>query len=259
VGRSGIPVDDDARWVFNRLADDYAERPGYPAALVERLLELARAPHRRIADVGAGTGHLALPLAARGARVTAVEPARAMLRALVARSGGAVEAVHATAEATTLAAASQDLAIVADALHWVSPGAAGRELGRIVVAGGAVAIVEARLADTPFLRGVQELLAAANVKARRPAPRSEAARVAQLLASAGAGPARRERFGHAEVLTAPRLDAVLRSLSLVGPALGPAALQHLLDRARSLGVDAPVWERELTLTWARVGGDERSR
>jgi predicted RNA methylase len=69
--------------VFNRLAEDYRRRPGYSTGLAERLLALAGGPGARVADLGAGTGHLALPLARLGARVHAVEPARAMLAALL--------------------------------------------------------------------------------------------------------------------------------------------------------------------------------
>ncbi len=49
------------------------------------------------------------------------------------------------------------------------------------------------------------------------------------------------------------LEAVLRSLSYVGPALGPAALEALLADARALA-DAhggAVLAREIELAWAR--------
>jgi SAM-dependent methyltransferase len=250
MGRRGIAVADDARWVFNRLAGDYAARPGYPTALVGRLLELAGGPGAAILDLGAGTGHLALPLARLGARVTAVEPARAMLAALAAAAPSGLAAVHASAEATGLAPASHDLAVVADALQWIEPERAGREIARVLRRGGAVAIVEARLADTPPLRALSALLAGANFKAR-PAPPG---RREHLLAAAGARRAASERWVHAETLPAERLARVLRSLSYVGPALGPAALDALLTRAAALAGDGLAWERELTLTWALAGG-----
>jgi predicted RNA methylase len=102
MGRRTVPLSDPARWVFNRLAHPYSKRPGYPEALVERLAALAGGRGRRVADLGAGTGHLALPLAARGLLVAAVEPAREMLGALVRHlpPGAPVRPISATAEAT---------------------------------------------------------------------------------------------------------------------------------------------------------------
>jgi SAM-dependent methyltransferase len=273
-------VEDDRRWVFNRLADDYAVRPGYPEALVARLLGLAGGPGARVAELGAGTGLLALALARAGARVHAVEPARAMLQALRAAAGlpaggagaaeggapaegeaaapgaalpvgaGAVTPVHASGEATGLPGGAFALVVLADALHWVDAARAGAEASRLLAPGGAVAVVEPRPAATPFMDALAALLAGANPKARpQPPP------VGLFFAHAAGAPPGRERFLHEEVLPPARLDAVLRSLSLVGPALGPAARQELLARAGALAEahGGAAWRRELLLHWARRG------
>jgi 2-oxoisovalerate dehydrogenase E2 component (dihydrolipoyl transacylase) len=79
LGRRKVRLDEASRWVFNRMADVYDARPPYPAALIDALCDLAGPPGARIADLGAGTGHLALPLAARGYDVTAVEETRQMM------------------------------------------------------------------------------------------------------------------------------------------------------------------------------------
>lgn len=251
VSRRAISVDDDARWVFNRLAGDYAERPGYPPALAARLLALAGGPGARVAELGAGTGLLSLALAEAGARVHAVEPARAMLRALAARAAGdgRVTPVHAAGEATGLPGGAFDLVVLADALHWVDAARAGREAARLLAPGGAVAVVEPRFAATPFMDGLAALLAEANPKAR-PGPPP----VARFLAHAAGGAApEEERFDDEVALPPARLDAVLRSLSLVGPALGPAAVEALLGRARALAEahGGAAWARTLRLHWAR--------
>ena len=136
MGRRGVGVDDDDRWVFNRLAEDYRARPGYPAALVDRLAALA-GEGGSVVDLGAGTGLLALPLAARGIAVHAVEPASAMLDVL--REGARalpIDPVHATAEETGLPAGGASLVLVSDALHWIEPEAAGHEAARLLTAGG---------------------------------------------------------------------------------------------------------------------------
>lgn len=249
--RRGAKPSEPSRWVFNRLAADYRARPGYPAALAARLLAIAGGPGARIADLGAGTGQLAIPLARLGARVHAVEPARAMLDVLEADARGlGVAAVHAAAEATGLPGGAIDLALLADAAQWVDPERAGGEIARLLAPAGALAVVEPRLADTPFLRALEALLAAANPKARRLEPPS-----ALVFSTAGLGAPAEERFEHEVALDPDRLDAVLRSLSFVGPALGPAKLARVLAGARALAAEhggAP-WRREIVLRWARRG------
>lgn len=252
MGRRGVRVEDAGRWVFNRLAEDYRGRPGYPAGLLDRLAELAGGPGRTVLDLGAGTGLIALPLAARGLEVIAVEPAEAMLRVLGEAAPPRVRAVHAAAERTGLPPGTAELAVLADALHWVEAEPVGREVARVLRPGGIVAVVEARPAPTPFMSAITALIEAANFKARRPA--GPASRREQLLRGAGAVRETVEWFEHAEPLDPDRLDAVLRSLSLVGPALGASAVEALLGAARQLAAASggAVWARELSLAWARV-------
>lgn len=254
--RRDISPADDRRWVFNRLAGHYPARPAYPAALVARLLALAGGPGARIADLGAGIGHLALPLAAAGARVAAVEPARAMLAVLAHaadRAGLAdrVEPVHAAGEETALEAGAFHLVVLADALQWIDPGRGGREAARLLAPGGALAVVTPRLAETPFLAALKARIARANFKARPSPPPLEAFLGAAGLAGAPGG---RERFDDAPPLTPDALEAVLRSLSYVGPALGPAALEALLADARALAEEhgGAVLAREIEVVWARA-------
>ena len=59
---------------FDRGAEVYDRaRPGYPAALVDRLVdELGLGPGAVVADVAAGTGKLTRPLVEHGLRVIAV-------------------------------------------------------------------------------------------------------------------------------------------------------------------------------------------
>jgi hypothetical protein len=62
-----------------------------------------------------------------------------------------------------------------------------------------------------------------------------------------------ERHEDEVALSPARLDVVLRSLSYVGPALGPAALASLLADAQALAEvhGGAVWKREIALDWSR--------
>ncbi len=252
MSRRAARPSEPSRWVFNRLAADYRRRPGYPAALAARLLALAGGPGARVADLGAGTGQLAVPLARLGARVQAVEPARAMLDVLREEARGLeVVPVHAAAEETGLPAGWADLVLVADAVQWVDPERAGREIARVLAPRGALAVVVPRLADTPFLRALEALVRAANPKAHRAAPP-----VGLLFSVAGLPAPEAEPFEDGVRLEGERLDAVLRSLSFVGPALGPARLARLLEDARALAGahGGAVWRREILLHFGRRHG-----
>ena len=157
LGRRKVGLHDPTRWVFNRMADVYDARPAYPPALIDALSELAATRGGRVGDLGAGIGHVALPVAERGFEVVAIEPAQAMLDRLRAEARSrrlSIRAIHATAEALPLDDASLDLAVVADALHFLDAELIAHEIARVLAPKGALAVVTCELGKTPFMQSL---------------------------------------------------------------------------------------------------------
>jgi SAM-dependent methyltransferase len=248
LGRRKVRLEDASRWVFNRMADVYDARPPYPDALVDALAALAP-PGGRVADLGAGTGHLALPLAARGFAVTAVEPARDMLALLAAAAEERrlpMRAEHATAEATPLDAGSVDLVIVADALHFIDAELVGREIARVLRRGGALAVVTSALGDTPYMRAVRAVID--DSVPRR--PRALDRQLVHVSAQAEA-PLTDERVFHDETpVDRETLERILRSISFIGPAMHEGRFAAFRRRVHALPGPA-VWARTFTLRTGR--------
>ncbi|MBI5532260.1 MAG: class I SAM-dependent methyltransferase [Deltaproteobacteria bacterium] len=250
MGRRNVRVEDSDRWVFNRLAPFYRLRPAYPPAVVDYLVGLT-VPEASVVDLGAGTGSLSVPLAERGLRVSAVEPSQAMLSELCTEAAARnlpIQAVHAAAECTGLGAGAFELALIADALHWLDAERAGAEVARLLAPGGSCAVVEVRLRETPFVQALQSRIRKANPKAAA----SAGTRQEQLLALAVPRSRCRacEHFSVTDRLDAEQLRGTLCSLSYVGPAIGPAALESLLAEVRELADDdgGAEWPREITVT-----------
>jgi ubiquinone/menaquinone biosynthesis C-methylase UbiE len=242
---------DASRWIFNRMADVYDARPAYPSSLVDTIVELARASGKRIGDLGAGIGHLAIPLAERGFEITAVEPAHAMLERLQAtavQQGLHLRGIHAAAEALPLEAHSLDVVLIADALHFIDTELAAREISRVLVPHGALLVVTCELGTTPFMQKVATIMH--EVSQRK--PRQMALRSAQLAGVTGI-PLSQEKFFYDETpVTHATLDHILASISFIGPAFSPERAASFRARIHALTNDYPaVWARKFTLQWGK--------
>jgi ubiquinone/menaquinone biosynthesis C-methylase UbiE len=248
LGRRKVGLDDPTRWVFNRMADVYDARPAYPRRLIDALAELATSG-RRVGDLGAGIGHVALPLAERGFDVTAIEPAQAMLDRLRAEAHNrrlSVRAIHAMAEASPLADASLDLAVVADALHFLDAELVAKEIARVLAPKGALAIVTCELGNTPFMQSLVEIIEAA--VPRR--PRNLAQNMVQVSAITGVRFARERQFHDETPVDGGTLERILRSISFIGPAMNPARFAAFRARVHALP-GQPAWARTFRLSAGR--------
>ena len=254
LGRRKVGIDDAPRWVFNRMADVYDARPPYPAALIDALVELAAPIGPRIADIGAGTGHLALPLAARGMQVVAIEPALAMLerlRATARERGLGIDALHAAAETLPLPPNSVAAVVVADALHFMDAELTAREIARVLVPGGALALVRCDFGDTPFMRDVLRVIE--DSVPRRPRPLTQS--IVHLSALAGVTFTDERRFHDETPVDHQTLEHILRSISFIGPAMNPERFAAFRTRVFAL-TSRPVWARTFRL---RSGHRQRTQ
>lgn len=226
---------------FADRVDDYVRyRPDYPPALLEWLQrEQGIDASWRVADIGAGTGISSKLFLDAGHAVAAVEPNAPMRAAARDWLSGYPRflAVDGHAGETTLAEASVDLVIVAQAFHWFDEDAARREFARILRAGGLVAVWwnSRRLTGTPFLEGYEALLRRYGTDYSQVAERY--ADDARMRAWFGRGYRGGARFEHAQRLDFPALRGRLMSSSYAPPAGHP---QHepMLRALRQLFEDS---------------------
>jgi SAM-dependent methyltransferase len=110
-------------------------RPGYPDALVQRIMTVSPGPD--VLDVGCGTGIAARLFQAAGGRVLGVDP-DARMAALARRSG--VPAEVATFETWDPAGRRFDAVIAAQAWHWVDPVAGAAQAAQVLRPSGRLAV-----------------------------------------------------------------------------------------------------------------------
>jgi SAM-dependent methyltransferase len=110
-------------------------RPGYPAAMVDRII--AASPGLDVIDVGCGTGIVARQFQAAGCRVLGVDPDERMA-GLAQRGGIAVEVAR--FEDWDPAGRSFDAVIAGQAWHWVDMAAGAAKAAQALRPGGRVAL-----------------------------------------------------------------------------------------------------------------------
>ncbi len=137
-------------------------RPSYPIELISLLeKEGGLNAHSVVADVGSGTGISSEPFLKLGCKVFGIEPNDNM-REVAESSLKAYPNFHsvkATAEATTLNAASVDFVVAAQAFHWFEVAATRKEFQRILKPNGmAILVWNERKVGIPFLDDYERFL-----------------------------------------------------------------------------------------------------
>jgi SAM-dependent methyltransferase len=156
---------DRLRTTFDGVAALYDEaRPGYPEALFDDVVALSgMPPGGRILEIGSGTGKATEPFARRGYRILCVELGENL--AAVARRKLAtypkVEVVTGAFEDWPPEEDAFDLAVSAEAFHWIEGDAAYRKISSSLRPGGAIALFWNRHVQSDrsagFFEAVQEV------------------------------------------------------------------------------------------------------
>ncbi len=201
---------------FELVADKYERaRPEYPPEAVAWIGEqLDLREGRTVLDLGAGTGKLTRALLGTGARVIAIEPGEAMLAEL-RRVLPDVEAVRGAAEAIPLDDDSVDAITVGQAFHWFRQDEALPELHRVLLPGGAVALIwNSRDQERQLQREITDLIKPFIPEGRPPVGDSARA----LDASNLFGPIEERGFRFSQELDADALVDRIASVSFVAAA-----------------------------------------
>jgi ubiquinone/menaquinone biosynthesis C-methylase UbiE len=143
---------DNTHRFTGRAADYDRYRQRYPTEEIRTRLRdwCGLTPSWVVADIGAGTGMLAEVFLANGNRVLAVEPnsdMRDQMRPAIEQHLAApmpqLDIIEATAEGTTLSAASVDIVAAGRAFHWFDKDRALAEFRRILKPDGWVTLIAA--------------------------------------------------------------------------------------------------------------------
>jgi len=142
---------------FSNRVENYVKyRPDYPREIVTFLTEnCGLRADAVIADIGCGTGISTRMFLENGNRVFGVEPNEAMRSAAVKflEKFPTFIPVYGTSDNTTLADASVDMVVAAQAFHWFDADNARCEFRRILRPGGWIVLIwnERQTNTTPFL------------------------------------------------------------------------------------------------------------
>jgi SAM-dependent methyltransferase len=236
-----LPVSAEQAKSFHRAAEEYERgRPGWPP----EVLDLLPVPDEAtVLDLGAGTGKLTRVLAARYAKVIALEPLselRAILEELVPQA----ETLPGVAEAIPLDDASVDAVFTGQAFHWFANDDAVAEIARVLRHGGVLARLWNEAAEPDplppdYRRRIEELF-----EARRPPDIDE-----HLFDGAPFGEVRKGEAEHEQVSS--RDDVLAFSASTSWIASRDDREEVLAELASLLPEGQYVFPMRTYLEWSR--------
>lgn len=214
---------------FSEQSEVYARaRPGYPAAMLERLLARADIqPPTRIVEFGAGTGLFTRELVARGFTVLAIEPSDAMREQAGASAG--VTWQRGSFESHALEPGGARWIVAAQAFHWADPTRALPALHRALAPDACfTALWNDR--DVPASSLLRFTFAAIE---RRVPEFDEGYRkrdwAAVLRSTGDFGRVELDEVAHVVEMSHARYLDLWRSHNKLNVAAGPAAMAELLD------------------------------
>jgi ubiquinone/menaquinone biosynthesis C-methylase UbiE len=151
--------------VFDEIAAEYdRRRPAYPDELIDQACQVAGiGSGDHVLEVGCGSGQLTRSLAARGLRVTALEPGKNLI-ALARQNlegAGEVEFVNARFEDALLPRERFQAVFCASAFHWIDPEVSWQKAADVLVPGGTLALVQYFGLEEPRSKPDQEAALAA--------------------------------------------------------------------------------------------------
>jgi SAM-dependent methyltransferase len=151
--------------VFDEVAAEYdRHRPAYPDELVDQACRVAGiGSGDHVLEVGCGSGQLTRSLAARGLRVTALEPGPSLMELARQNLAGAGEVDFVTArfEDASLPRGQFLAVFCASAFHWVDPEVGWQKAADMLVPGGTLALVQYCGISEPRTKADQEATLAA--------------------------------------------------------------------------------------------------
>ena len=132
----------------------YRHRLPYDGEILGKLLGLMTGPHRRVLDVGCGTGEIARAVVGQVDQVDAVDPSAEMLDAARSSPGGEhprLRWICSKIEAARIDP-PYDLVVAGSSLHWIDCGVAMPILSRSLRSGGVMVLMGSGLHNSPWLK-----------------------------------------------------------------------------------------------------------